>query len=325
MKITTAEYVSKGHPDKICDQISDAILDAYLEKDPDARVAVETMGGHGKIFVTGEVTSKVSVDIKNIVQNIYSEIGYTDKPEIFENISKQSPDIAAGVDMGGAGDQGIMIGYACNDNVAMLPQEIYLARKIIEELPTGFGPDAKAQVTLTEDGDVQTIVISAQCEKGASFEPLYDLAQKYNPKQVFINSCGEFTIGGFAADSGVTGRKLAVDNYGPQIPIGGGAFSGKDPSKVDRSAAYMARKIAVDYVKSGEAKEALVKIAYSIGVAEPVMATVLLDGEKTINLLGTKKYDLTPKGIIEFLDLKKPIYLKTARDGHFGTGQKWDR
>ena len=324
-QVRTAEYVSPGHPDKVCDQISDALLDEYLRQDPDSRVAIETMGGHGHVYITGEVTTTAVVSVENIVQNIYSEIGYKDKLKIHVNIVHQSPDIALGVDTGGAGDQGIMVGYACNENESMIPQEIYLARKLIEALPAGFGPDAKSQVTLDKNGKVDTVVISAQHAPGADFEPLRALAASLNPKHIHINPTGEFVAGGFAADTGLTGRKLAVDNYGPQIPIGGGCYSGKDATKVDRSAAYMARRIAVDYLGSEKCHEVMVKLAYSIGVAMPVMAIAIIDGAREINLLETRAYDLTPQGIIKFLRLKQPIYLQTARHGHFGHKQIWDK
>lgn len=323
-QIKTAEYVSAGHPDKICDQISDGILDEYLRNDPTSRVAVETMGGHGQIYITGEVTSKAEVDIESLVQKIYTEIGYLEKPKVHVNIVHQSPEIAQGVDTGGAGDQGIMVGYACSDNDAMIPQELYLARELIRNLPVGFGPDAKSQITLAEDGSVDTVVISAQHEVGADFAPLRALAETLNPKHIHINPTGDFSIGGFTADTGLTGRKLAVDNYGPQIPIGGGCFSGKDATKVDRSAAYMARRIAVDYLREHKCREVLVKLAYSIGIAKPVMAIAIIDGKTEINLLNIDKYDLTPKGIVEYLGLKKPVFLETARHGHFGNGFAWD-
>ncbi len=336
--IRTAEYVSPGHPDKVCDQISDAILDEYLKGDPDSRVAVEVMGGHGHVYITGEVTSKVEVDSVKVAQKVYSDIGYTDKLEIHVNIAHQSLDISQGVDTGGAGDQGIMIGYACSENEAMIPQELYLARQLIQNLPSGFGPDAKSQVTLDGQGNVDTVVISAQHQPGADFGPLYKLAETLNPRHIHINPTGEFVTGGFEADTGLTGRKLAVDNYGPQIPIGGGCYSGKDATKVDRSAAYMARRIAIDYLKKYDAHEVLVKLAYSIGVAEPVMAIAIINplfnchseqseesSPPTINLLETHEYDLTPKRIIAFLKLKRPVYLQTARKGHFGNGFKWDK
>lgn len=317
----TAESVSAGHPDKVCDQISDAILDECLRQDPDSRVAVECMGGHGRIFLCGEITAEAKFKPADIALNVYRSIGYPDNVEIISNIVSQSPDIAQGVDSGGAGDQGIMIGYACAENEAMIPQELYLSRQILAALPKGFGPDAKTQVTLDKKNNIKTIVLSAQHNKDQDLKPLKDLVDRYDPIQYFINPTGQFIIGGFAGDTGLTGRKLAVDNYGPQIPIGGGCFSGKDPSKVDRSAAYMARRIAVDLLKAKGAKEVLVKLAYSIGIAEPVMAIADIDGKKE-KISG---YNLTPKGIIDYLDLKKPIYQKSARSGHFGNGFDWDK
>lgn len=332
-QIRTAEYVSAGHPDKICDQISDAILDEYLRIDPNGRVATETMGGHGHIYVMGEVTSKGKINIEEIVSRVYSATGHSDSLQIHKNIVHQSPEIAGGVDSGGAGDQGIMIGYACDENEEMIPQELYLARKLIRNLPTNFGPDAKSQVTLNENGEVDVVIISAQHLPGADFAPLRTLAETLNPKHIYINPAGKFTVGGFAADTGLTGRKLAVDNYGPQIPIGGGCFSGKDATKVDRSAAYMARRIAVDYLRKYKCHEVLVKLAYSIGIAEPVMAIAIInpsvipsavEESRTVNLLETHEYDLTPQGIIDFLGLKRPIFLETAKRGHFGNSFPWD-
>lgn len=317
----TAESVSAGHPDKVCDQISDAILDECLRQDPESRVAVEVLGGHGKIFVCGELTTRAELEVKKIARQIYAAIGYSDKVEVILNLVRQSPDIAMGVDNGGAGDQGIMVGYACSENEAMIPQELYVARQILAKLPKGFGPDAKSQVTLDSKGKIETIVISAQHAEGQEMGPLIKLAESFSPKRYFINPTGKFTVGGFAGDTGLTGRKLAVDNYGPQIPIGGGCFSGKDSSKVDRSAAYMARRIAVDLLRAKGADEVLVKIAYSIGVAQPVMASAVIDG-KNEKISG---YDLTPRGIIESLGLKRPQYLKTARNGHFGHGFAWDK
>ncbi len=324
----TAECVAPGHPDKVCDQISDAILDECLRQDPKSRVAIEVMGGHGIISITGELTTKAFVYMDQIAKNVYKTIGYTDAIGVTINVVSQSPDIAQGVDTGGAGDQGIMVGYATAENKAMIPQELFLAREILCQLPKGFGPDAKSQVTLDDEGNVDTVVISAMHAPKASYKPLEELAKSFKPKRFFVNPTGQFVVGGFAADTGLTGRKLAVDNYGPQIPLGGGCFSGKDPSKVDRSGAYMARKIACDLVREG-AEVALVKIAYSIGVAEPVMATAHVqlkasDDAREINLLKDKKYHLKPKEIIEQLELKRPIYLKTAAHGHFGHGFVWD-
>ncbi len=320
----TAECVSAGHPDKVCDQISDAILDEYLRQDPGSRVAVEVMGGHGQIYITGEVTSKAHFDLTSIVQNIYTVIGYNDTLQVFTNVVHQSPEIAQGVDVGGAGDQGIMVGYACNENEAMIPQGLYLSRKLIHALPVGFGPDAKSQVTLAEDGSVDTVVISAQHQPGEDFAPLRELAETLKPIHIHINPTGDFSIGGFTADTGLTGRKLAVDNYGPQIPIGGGCYSGKDATKVDRSAAYMARRIAVDYLRKLNCNEVLVKLAYSIGVVQPVMAIAIIDGHKEINLLIDGEYDLSPDGIISSLGLRDPVYRQTASQGHFGNGFAWD-
>jgi S-adenosylmethionine synthetase len=324
----TAECVAPGHPDKVCDQISDAILDECLRQDPKSRVAIETMGGHGVIAITGELTTKAYVNMNAVARDVYRQIGYTDEVGVIVNVVSQSPDISQGVDTGGAGDQGIMVGYATSANKSMIPQELHLAREILKNLPKEFGPDAKSQVTLDDQGDVETIVISAQHKEGQSFEPLKALAAKYKAKNIFVNPTGAFVLGGFTADTGLTGRKLIVDNYGPQVTIGGGCYSGKDPSKVDRSAAYMARRVACDFVRDGY-DEATVKIAYSIGVAEPVMATAHLkakgvDEVTEVNILKEKKYDLRPKAIIEFLDLRKPQYLQTAAWGHFGHGFKWD-
>lgn len=342
--IKTAESVKRGHPDKICDQISDAILDECLKQDENSRVAVETMGGHGKIYICGEITAKAIVDFKSVAKNVYKDVGYSpESVDVVDNVAVQSPDIAMGVDNGGAGDQGIMVGYACKKNHGMVPHELYLARKmtmLVEGLQDNrILPDGKAQVTLDDNDKIISMVISNQTkdekyleemirERVFSDEEIKDAIT--SESKIFINPTGKFEIGGFDADTGLTGRKLAVDNYGPNVPVGGGCFSGKDPSKVDRSAAYMARKLAVDYLKKYEADEALVKLAYIIGRAEPAMAAALLKikgEEKFINLLEdgfANNYDLTPRGIINFLDLKKPIYSATARHGHFGHGFRWE-
>lgn len=334
----TAEAVSKGHPDKCSDQISDAILDAYLEQDPDARVAVETAGGHGKIFIVGEVTSKAKINkqqIREIALKTYHDIGYTDQPKVQVHLVNQSPDIAQGVDTGGAGDQGIMVGYACNDNEQMIPDELYLARKILADvISLGFGPDGKSQVTLDDDGQISRLVVSVQHKENESPSIIKNrikieilsryeryLGRKY---ELIVNGTGKFVIGGFEGDAGVTGRKIVQDAYGPQVPVGGGAFSGKDPSKVDRSAAYMARKIAVDILKDYGGMEALVKIAYSIGIAKPLMITGYANGIE-VKPDYFEKYDLTPQGIIKFLDLRNPIYQRTAEYGAFGYGFNWDK
>lgn len=337
----TAEAVSFGHPDKICDQISDAILDECLIRDEDARVAIETMGGHGKIYICGEISMNNMMnksDISAIARKVYRSCGYEDEVKIQVNVVSQSPDISQGVDNGGAGDQGIMIGYACNDNEQMIPQELYLARKILKEvIDLGYGPDGKSQVTLNDQKEISRLVLSVQHKENETVDSIKEAIRQsgiiFNCSplakdiEIIVNGTGKFVIGGFQGDTGLTGRKIVQDAYGPQVSVGGGAFSGKDPSKVDRSAAYMARKIAVDLLKDLSIyDEALVKIAYSIGVAEPVMAVAEIGTLKAeIDLLKGCKYDLTPKGIIDFLDLKKPIYQKTAKNGHFGNGFNWDK
>ena len=315
----TAESVSPKHPDKLCDQISDAILDAYLAEDPDARVAAEACGGHGVVFVTGEITSTADVDIPTIVKRIAGDV------EVHTKIVKQSPEIAQGVDTGGAGDQGIMIGYACDETPELLPREVVLARRLNQYIYDKFPYDGKTQVTIAPDGSIDSIVASFQNAPKAELEKL---VQEFVEKQglegkleLHINPAGDWQQGGFDADTGLTGRKLIVDNYGPRVAIGGGCYSGKDPSKVDRSAAYMARKIAVDYLRKRKAHDVLVRLAYAIGYAEPLEKTVIVDGEAE----EIEGYDLTPNGIIKFLDLKRPIYEATARYGHYGEGFDWDK
>ncbi|HEX8390240.1 MAG TPA: methionine adenosyltransferase domain-containing protein [Candidatus Saccharimonadales bacterium] len=323
MGLRTAESVSPKHPDKLCDQISDALLDAHLAQDPSARVAIDVTGGHGTVFVTGEVTSKATdVDVESIVRRIAGNV------RVLEHIAAQSPEIAHGVDTGGAGDQGIMVGYATNETEELLPLEVVLSRRLNQNLYERWPHDGKTQVTL-KDGHVVSVVASFQ------HAPKDDLAAqvltwfKHEPLATSIdgifalhaNPAGDWEQGGFDADAGLTGRKLVVDNYGPRIPIGGGAFSGKDPSKVDRSAAYMARRIAIDYLRQRKAHEVYVFLAYAIGYAEPLEATVVIDGQSEV----VDGYDLTPAGIIAALDLKRPIYEPTARYGHFGhTGLAWD-
>ena len=317
----TAESVSPKHPDKLCDQISDAILDAYLTKDPNARVAAETCGGHGVVFVTGEITSTAEdVDIEKIVKRIAG-----DDLEVHTKIVKQSPEIAQGVDTGGAGDQGIMIGYACDETPELLPREVVLARRLNQFIYDKHPYDGKTQITIAPDGSISSIVASFQNVKKSELEQLVREFIKNNnlegKLELHINPAGDWSQGGFDADTGLTGRKLIVDNYGPRVAIGGGCYSGKDPSKVDRSAAYMARRIAVDYLRKRHAKEVLVRLAYAIGYAEPLEKTVIIDG-KPEEIEG---YDLTPNGIIKFLDLKRPIYEQTARYGHYGEGFDWDK
>ncbi len=321
--IRTAESVSPAHPDKLCDIISDAILDACLVQDPNSRCAIETMGGHGIVTITGEMTTNAYVDIRAIVKRIVGNIG------VQVNIVRQSAEIAQGVDIGGAGDQGIMVGYACNETPELMPLEVILARSLNKFIYDKHPFDGKTQVTATGEGKILSIVASFQnvIQKELEIEiRLFCHSIGLSPQQIdeikiFANPAGDWNIGGFDADTGLTGRKLVVDNYGPRIPIGGGCFSGKDATKVDRSAAYMARKIAVDALKDFDCPEVLVYLAYAIGQAEPLQATIKINGDTFI----PKKYDLTPKGIIDFLDLKKPQFEETAKYGHFGIGAKWDK
>ena len=315
----TAESVSPKHPDKLCDQISDAILDAYLAEDPNARVAAETCGGHDVVFVTGEITSTADVDIPAIVKRIAGNV------EVHTKIVKQSPEIAQGVDTGGAGDQGIMIGYACDETPELLPLEVILSRRLNQYIYDKHPYDGKTQVTIAPDGTIDSIVASFQNVPHDELEQLvqdFIKAEKLTGKlELHINPAGDWNQGGFDADTGLTGRKLIVDNYGPRVAIGGGCYSGKDPSKVDRSAAYAARRIAVDYLRKRNAREVLVRLAYAIGHDQPLEKTVIIDGEPE----EIEGYDLTPNGIIKFLNLKRPIYEETARWGHYGNGFDWDK
>lgn len=318
--LRTAEFVSPGHPDKLCDRIADSILDVCLSQDENTRAAIEVMGGHKLISVTGEITTEAFVNVQETVRKITGE-----NCGVQVNIVRQSPEIANGVDTGGAGDQGIMIGYACNENEEMIPQEAYLARSLNRYLYKNHPYDGKTQVTL-KDQEIIALVASFQLSKTSDLQAEIQAWAKemdldISNAKIHVNPAGEWNVGGFDADTGVTGRKLAVDNYGPRIPIGGGAFSGKDSTKVDRSGAYMARRIAVDYLKKYQAKEVFVELAYAIGVAEPVQATAIVDGKE----MQVEGYDLTPKGIIKALDLTKPIFSVTAEWGHFGNGFNWDK
>lgn len=315
----TAESVSPKHPDKLCDQVSDAILDAYLAIDSKARVAVDVAGGHGKLFITGEASlPTTAIDIAGIVERIVGDIDWQ------ENIALQSPEIARGVDSGGAGDQGIMIGYASSETDEMLPLEVVLSRRLNQHLYKQWPYDGKTQIT-TRGEQIVGVVASFQHAPTDQLQVAveqwlkdYDVSTEL---RLHVNPSGDWQIGGFEADAGLTGRKLAVDNYGPTVPIGGGAFSGKDPSKVDRSAAYMARRIAVDYLRQRQAREVVVRLSYAIGIAEPLEATVLLDGVAE-NVVG---YELTPNGIINSLDLTKAKYEVTAQYGHFGHQFVWEK
>ena len=366
-RLFTSESVTEGHPDKLCDYISDSILDSYLAKDKDARVACETVAGKGEIFITGEITSTANVDIEQVVRDTIKEVGYADSEydidyrtcKIYINLSKQSPDIALGVDKSledkegkdveseGAGDQGLMFGYACDETEELMPLPISLAHKLSkrltevrrEKIIDYLRPDGKTQVTVEYDGDkpirVDTIVVSTQHLPDVDMNVLKkDIIEKVikpivpanlldENTKYFINPTGRFVIGGPLGDSGLTGRKIIVDTYGGAARHGGGAFSGKDPTKVDRSASYMARHIAKNIVANGYAKKCEIQIAYSIGVAKPVSIYVNTYGtntipeEKIIEKID-KTFDLTPRGIINYLDLQRPIYRQTTNYGHFG-------
>jgi len=318
--IRTAECVSPMHPDKMCDRISDTLLDLHLQQDPTSRVAIETCGGMGEVYITGEVTSNAVVTRENIVKVVH-DITTDDTINVIININSQSPEIANGVDTGGAGDQGIMIGYACNENEQFVPQEYYLSRELNKFVFEKYPFDGKTQVTM--NGNSLRVVCSFQKAPRVELEKLvaefFKPFKQYAIEALHCNPAGDWNIGGFTADAGLTGRKLAVDNYGPRVPIGGGAFSGKDSTKVDRSAAYMARRIAVDLLKENNAEEVLVHLAYAIGYDQPLQATALIDGNHSF----IRGYDLSPNGIINFLDLRKPIFASTAGFGHMGCGFNW--
>ena len=364
----TSESVSEGHPDKICDAISDAILDALLKDDPNSRVAVETFVTTGLVLVGGEVTTKSYVEIPDVVRKTVREIGYTEAEYKFDSescsvlnaIHSQSPDIAMGVDKGGAGDQGLMFGYACDQTPEYMPMPVMFAHKLVKRLATirkkekdlmpYLRPDAKSQVTIEYDEEnnplrVDAVVISTQHDKGVKQSQIKKdviehvikkvIPAKYLDKKTkyYVNPTGRFEIGGPHGDSGLTGRKIIVDTYGGWAPHGGGAFSGKDPSKVDRSATYAARWVAKNIVAAKLAKECLVQVAYAIGVAEPVSIHVDTKGtgvvpDPELAKMVSETVDLTPAGIIKKLDLKRPIYRKTAAYGHFGRKEKeftWEK
>lgn len=331
----TAEYVSPKHPDKLCDQISDAIVDLCLAEDPNSRCAIETMGGHGKVTVTGEVTTTtewLSGKVRAVIQRLAGpEAAAT--AEI--NLVIQSPEIARCVDTGGAGDQGIMVGYACNETTTKMPMEYELARSLNKYLYDIYKTDGKTQVTWDKEKNLVTCVLASfqgatsdhlkhyiiEWIKGCKENVLF--AKGKATAEIIANPAGDWTIGGFDADAGVTGRKIVVDAYGPRVPVGGGAFSGKDATKVDRSAAYMARHIALETLKKHKySNECIVKVAYAIGIKQPLDVTILVDGmpcRVTPKILE----QLEPRNIIDFLALKEPVYENTARDGHFGVGHKW--
>lgn len=364
----TSESVSEGHPDKICDQISDAVLDDILKHDPNARVACETYAATGLVLVGGEITTTHYVDIQRIVRDVVKEIGYTKgeyrfdyhSVNVMSAINKQSPDIAMGVDTGGAGDQGMMFGYATNETKEYMPMTLVYSHKLVKKLADirkkqprlmpYLRPDAKSQVTVEYDSNgramrIDAIVISTQHDPNVSQKRIKDDVMKHVIKKVipsklidkntkyFINPTGKFEIGGPHGDTGLTGRKIIVDTYGGKAPHGGGAFSGKDPSKVDRSAAYAARHLAKNIVAAGLAKECMIQLSYAIGVVEPVSVYVNTYGSGKVDdeVLGKyikKNVDLTPRGIVKRLHLKRPIYKKTAAYGHFGRDDKdftWEK
>jgi S-adenosylmethionine synthetase len=368
----TSESVGEGHPDKVCDQISDAVLDEVIRQDPQGRVACEAFITVGLVIVGGEITTTGYVDLPVLVRNLIKEIGYTDPKygfnfdtcAILNAIGSQSPDIAQGVDMGGAGDQGLMIGYACKETPELMPMPIMLAQKLCmrlaevrrQKILPYLGPDGKSQVTVEYVNGtplrVDAVVLACQ-----HTEEILDPAGKFITQKAreeiiekvvkpvvgpqlldektkyFVNATGKFVIGGPQSDTGMTGRKIIVDTYGGMVPHGGGAFSGKDPTKVDRSASYMARYIAKNIVAGGLADKLMVQLAYVIGVADPVSIMVNTSGtgkipnERLLELI-KKHFQLTPKGIMEMLDLRRPIYKETAVFGHFGRNEPnftWER
>jgi len=360
----TSESVSEGHPDKLCDQVSDAVLDACLTEDPNSRVACECFASTGMLLVGGEITTNTYVDIQELARSVIRDIGYTKGEYRFDSescavmnvINQQSNDIAMGVDTGGAGDQGIMFGYAINETEELMPAPIQYSHQLLQELArirkegkvmTYLRPDSKSQVTLEYDGKnivrVDAIVISTQHDKGVTQATIkQDLIDNVISKiipsnlidantKIHVNPTGQFIIGGPHGDAGLTGRKIIVDTYGGKAPHGGGAFSGKDSTKVDRSAAYAARHIAKNLVAAGIADELTIQLSYAIGVAQPVSINVNTHGtsqrnERDIEQYILKNVDLTPNGIITRLGLRKPIFRATAAYGHFGRPEfPWEK
>ncbi len=361
----TSESVTEGHPDKIADQVSDSIVDAVLRQDPNGRVACETLLTTGLVVIAGEITTTGSTDFTGVVRDTIRDIGYNrgkfgfdaDTCAVLSAIHPQSPDIAMGVDPGGAGDQGLMFGYACSETDSLMPLPITLSHDLVRGLSRArrdgvlnyLRPDGKSQVTVEYDGDtpvrVDAVVVSSQHADNVDIEQIRDdvIAKIITPivpehlldekTHIYVNPTGRFVTGGPHGDAGVTGRKIIVDTYGGAAPHGGGAFSGKDPTKVDRSASYMARYVAKNCVAAGVADRVQVQLAYAIGVADPV--SVLIDTFETAKIdedriaeLVREHFSLTPKGIIETLDLRRPIYQQTAAFGHFGRSEPeitWER
>ena len=358
----TSESVSEGHPDKVCDQISDAVLDALLEQDKTSRVACETFVTTGLVLVGGEITTKGYIEVQEIVRNVIRDIGYikagvgfdADSCSVLSAIHSQSPDIAQGVDTGGAGDQGMMFGYASSETPELMPAPIMYAHKLVQRLAAVrkkqpmlmpyLRPDAKSQVTVEYDQNgnpirVDSVVVSTQHDPDVTQKKIKEdvielivrnvipSAMLDNKTRYFVNPTGRFEVGGPHGDSGLTGRKIVVDTYGGRAPHGGGAFSGKDPTKVDRSAAYAARHIAKNIVAANLAKECQIQVAYAIGVSDPVSIQINTFGtgvipDAQLADFVLKEIDLTPRGIIKRLNLRRPIYRKTAAYGHFGRDEK---
>lgn len=367
--VITSESVGKGHPDKVCDQISDAVLDAVLKDDPAGRVACETFISMGLVIVGGEITTKTYVDVHQLVRNVLVDIGYTHPKygfdaatcSILNAINKQSPDISQGVDAGGAGDQGIMIGYACDETPELMPLPIMLAHRLVQRIEEVrknnildyLGPDCKSQVTVEYEDDkpirVDTVVLACQHTEKILDKTGKRITQEAKEEMIktialpivgsladkntkyFVNETGKFVVGGPQSDTGVTGRKIIVDTYGGVVSHGGGAFSGKDPTKVDRSATYMARYVAKNIVAAKLAKKCWIQFGYAIGRAEPVSVVVDTFGmgevpDQKLTELARKHFDLTPRGIIKELKLTTPIYQKTASYGHFGRLEfEWEK
>jgi len=341
-KVYTVESVTSGHPDKVCDQISDAILDACLGTDPNSRVAVESFGGHGLVVIGGEVTTLAKVNYKEVAKKVYKDIGYDQKLKFLINIVQQSPDIAMGVDTGGAGDQGIMYGYATDETPEFLPWaivKVHALAKGLENLRKNgtikwLKPDGKTQITM-DSGKVKTVLVSTQHDAKVSQDEIKKtLTEKLikpiigdiSKVEILVNPTGKFVQGGFEADTGLTGRKIMVDTYCGLITHGGGCFSGKDPSKVDRSAAYMARFAAKNIVANGYAKKCLVSVAYAIGKSEPLMLDAIDENGKSLGRLVKENFDFKPLSIIKQLDLRQPMYQKTASYGHFGNADfNWEK
>ena len=370
--IFTSESVSEGHPDKVCDQISDAILDAYLKEDPNSRVACETLIKNNLVVIAGEITSQGSPDLEPIVRKVINDIGYNDDKlgfngsncEFVSHITKQSPNIAQGVNEGqgedlnqGAGDQGLMFGFACNETSSLMPAPIDLSHQLVkqqskvrkDDILTWLRPDAKSQVSVIYDNNhknikgLSAIVLSTQHDEDISYKELKEgvfneiikpiIPAKWitDETKILINPTGKFVIGGPVGDCGLTGRKIIVDTYGGMARHGGGAFSGKDPSKVDRSAAYASRYVAKNIVAAGLADYCEIQLSYAIGVAEPTSISIDTFGtnkisEEEIGKLARKHFDFRPKGLIQSLDLKRPIYQKTAAYGHFGRDEfSWEK